>query len=293
MWKVNCCKKRHRIVFTPRGRLLFLDHPTYAHWRQVETLEALHRQNNTGYACRCYQIKSEWKKFLSTNTYTAHADNNRKKFLGNLSRLPNGEGVTLHSQVPRLERELNSCTSVKEMETLLSLCKVEHPETKTPLVETKWGMTMRHIAWELILFHCCRAEMKERQHRRWYQDAVLEVCEANKRRRPRIVLDRKNSRMAVFNKLDLSSNLFLERSSLSSAKFEGLTFVSANPRHTQTHLEDNKLSIEAVFLQRVFDRWGRPTDVQMIWVWAHYEPNTKLWYLENKNSGKLHWEKEK
>ena len=286
MWKVNCCKKRHRIVFTPRGSLLFLDHPTRADWEKVETLEALHRQmspSKESYACRCYQIREEWRRALTTQTVKESREDPRKHFLGILSNLPNHPGVSLYSATPQLNEELRLCRSAKKMEKLLQFRNFRDPETNRSLVETGDGMGMQDLLVELALFHTCRDEVKRKQHRYWFRDVPSFICDSMKIRRPRVLDRRRRKRREVLERFShpSSSNLFLSKSSLSRARFEGLTFVEAVPEDIRKHAVDNSLPVRALYMGHKLDRWGHPSDAQTFWVWAFYDLDGRWWLKDD------------
>jgi hypothetical protein len=287
MWKVNCCKKRHRIVFTPKGRLLFLDHPTSAAWKQVKTLEALHRQRNTGYACRCNEVRELWRTFFIHSAYT-HSRSGGRSFHGKLSSLPNSSGVSFHSGVPRLQDELLSCTSSAKVEQLISLGKFDNPETGSPLIQEKSAWSMQQLAWELVLFHHCRNKVKGAD---WnHEDVVLAKYERQRKHRADLVYNRRRTRRDVYNKLSLSNNLFLSGiRQLSTANIPGFTFLSANPRHVRTYREDSRLSIEAVFLKLIYNKYNVVDDSHMVWVWASYNEESSLWEITEED-GTIHRE---
>ena len=291
MWKVNCCKERHRIIFTPTGKLLFLDHPKRSDWERIKILQALHQRSSNSYACRCHQIRDEWRRVLTNRTTISSLG--KKSYFGNLSGLPNHPGVELHSNEPRIREELRNLSTVKQAETLLSLRKTRYPGTGEFLVLAEppacKGASIRETVRKLILFHLCRDEMKRRYVQAndtkatWNKDIVLIKCQTTRRHRREAMKIRKEKRRKVYDSFEYGKNLFNDRTThrLERAKFENLTFVSC---------KENHFGIQAVYLRRKFNRLGYCVDTEVVWVWAYYEEASELWYLSPENEDQLIWE---
>lgn len=124
IWKVNCCRKRHRIALTPSGTLRFLDHPDAAAWRKVEILQAMHEQTGgKGYACRCEQVRYAWRSIF--------------KYYNTTSLLPSSPGHTFEFDPETLELETVPGPTMRETVELLLAFR----EARNQLRPKKWDQS--------------------------------------------------------------------------------------------------------------------------------------------------------